>query len=199
MDLTQTLIGLCLGIALSAACGFRVFVPLLAVGVGTRAGMIHVGDGFGWLSSDWAILGLGVATLLEIGAYFVPWIDHALDAIATPAAVIAGTLLTASQISGMDPGLRWITGLVAGGGVAGFTQLLTVGTRGASTVSTGGVLNPIISLAQSVVSALLSAMAILLPIIAGIGVLLLLAALVCVVVYWRRRRGRARTPVLSPA
>lgn len=199
MDLTQTLIGLCLGIALSAACGFRVFVPLLAVGVGTRAGMIHVGDGFSWLSSDWAILGLGVATLLEIGAYFVPWIDHALDTVATPAAVVAGTLLTASQISGMDPGLRWITGLVAGGGVAGFTQLLTVGTRGASTVSTGGVLNPIISLAQSVVSALLSAMAILLPIIAGIGVLLLLAALVCVVVYWRRRRGHARTPVLSPA
>lgn len=188
----ETLMGLCMGLALAAACGFRVFLPLLVMSIGARAGMISLGDNFEWLASWPAIVGFGTAALLEIIAYFWPWLDHALDTIATPAAIIAGTLATASQIEGMNPALTWLTGLIAGGGLAGGTQAATVSTRGASTVTTGGLLNPIINAIQAAVSAVLSVLAVVVPIAAGLLVLSVALLVVTLVVRRARRRREAR-------
>ena len=182
-----------IGIALSATCGFRVFVPLLAVNIGTRAKdadgqpLIELAAGFNWLSSDIAMMIFLVAAIFEIGGYYIPWIDNLLDSVASPAAIIAGTLITASFITGMDPWLQWLLALIAGGGVAGAVQATTVVTRASSTVTTGGLGNPIVSSVETSGAFLGSALSILAaPFAIGVFVLLLGSGLWI----WFRRRNR---------
>ena len=182
-----------IGIALSATCGFRVFVPLLAVNIGTRAKdadgqpLIELAAGFDWLSSDIAMMIFLVAAIFEIGGYYIPWIDNLLDSVASPAAIIAGTLITASFITGMDPWLQWLLALIAGGGVAGAVQATTVVTRASSTVTTGGLGNPIVSSVETSGAFLGSALSILAaPFAIGVFVLLLGSGLWI----WFRRRNR---------
>lgn len=181
-----------IGIALSATCGFRVFVPLLAVNIGTRAKdadgqpLIELAAGFDWLSSDIAMMIFLVAAIFEIGGYYIPWIDNLLDSVASPAAIIAGTLITASFITGMDPWLQWLLALIAGGGVAGAVQATTVVTRASSTVTTGGLGNPIVSSVETSGAFLGSALSILAaPFAIGVFVLLLGSGLWI----WFRRRN----------
>ena len=182
-----------IGIALSATCGFRVFVPLLAVNIGTRAKdadgqpLIELAAGFDWLSSDIAMMIFLVAAIFEIGGYYIPWIDNLLDSVASPAAIVAGTLITASFITGMDPWLQWLLALIAGGGVAGAVQATTVVTRASSTVTTGGLGNPIVSSVETSGAFLGSALSILAaPFALGVFVLLLGSGLWI----WFRRRNR---------
>src|SRR5436853_235068 len=89
----ETILSLLIGIGLSAACGFRVFVPLLVVSVASHTGHLHLSSGFEWMGSDAALIAFAVATVLEVAAYYSPWLDNLLDTIASPAAVIAGTLV----------------------------------------------------------------------------------------------------------
>ena len=182
-----------IGIALSATCGFRVFVPLLAVNIGTRAKdadgqpLIELAAGFDWLSSDIAMMVFLVAAIFEIGGYYIPWIDNLLDSVASPAAIVAGTLITASFITGMDPWLQWLLALIAGGGVAGAVQATTVVTRASSSVTTGGLGNPIVSSVETSGAFLGSALSILAaPFAVGIFMLLLGSG----VWIWFRRRNR---------
>jgi hypothetical protein len=162
----QTVLSVILGIGLSAACGFRIFVPFLVVGIAARTGHLALGPSFVWLSSTPALIALAVATILEVGAYYVPWLDHLLDLIATPAAVLAGAVMTASVVTGIDPMLKWILALIAGGGIAGSVQALTVGTRKASLLATGGLANPVVSTAELGGSLLLTILAIAAPLAA---------------------------------
>ena len=117
------------GVALSAACGFRVFVPMLVMSIAVHSGHLVPSDGFMWLGSWAALAGFGVATVLEVAAYFIPLVNNALDVIATPAAAVAGTVLTASLVGDISPFLRWSLAVVAGGAVAGGVQLATVSLR----------------------------------------------------------------------
>lgn len=167
----ETLLSICLGIGLSAACGFRVFVPLLIMGIANRAGHLQLATGFDWMASDAALVAFGVATALEIAAYYVPWVDNLLDSIATPAAIVAGTIVTASVVTGMSPMLKWSLAVIAGGGVAGVIQGATVITRGASSVTTGGLGNPIFATIELGGSVLVSILAIVLPVVALLVIL----------------------------
>ena len=183
-----------IGIALSATCGFRVFVPLLAVNIGTRAQnvdgepLIELAAGFDWLSSDIAMMVFLVATLFEIGGYYIPWIDNLLDTVASPAAIVAGTVITASFITGMDPWLQWLLGLIAGGSAAGAVQATTVVTRASSTVTTGGLGNPIVASVETSGAFLGSALAILAaPFAIAVFVLLLGCG---GWIWWRHRRHK---------
>src|SRR6185295_12716156 len=97
------LLNLCLGIGLSAACGFRVFVPLLVMSLAARTGHLTLSPGFAWIGETPALVTLAVATLAEIAAYYVPWLDNALDVAASPAAVIAGIVASASVVTEIDP------------------------------------------------------------------------------------------------
>jgi hypothetical protein len=162
----NTLLSVLLGVGLSAACGFRIFVPFLLVGIAARTGHVALGASFAWMASTPALIALGVATVLEIGAYYVPWLDHALDLIATPAAVVAGVFMTASVVTGLDPMVKWSLALIAGGGIAGTVQALTVGTRKASLLTTGGLGNPIVSTVELAGSIGLTVLAIALPLLA---------------------------------
>jgi len=163
-----------IGVGLSAACGFRVFMPLLVMSLATQFGLLSLSPGFEWIGSDAGTVAFAVATILEISGYFIPWLDHLLDSIATPAAVLAGILATASLLGDFSPLLRWSLAIIAGGGAAGLVQASTVALRGLSLATTGGLANPVFSLLETLGAAGLSVFAILLPIIA----LILIVALI---------------------
>ena len=155
MDVVQILLSLSLGLGLAAACGFRVFIPPLMMGVGSRLDLYKLEGSFVWVDDTWAIAIFAVATLLEIGGYFIPWIDNLLDTIATPAAIIGGIFVTSASLEGeLDPSAQWTLSVIAGGSVSGVIQLGTVATRAISTGTTGGLANPIISLLEAVASIL---------------------------------------------
>ncbi|CAG0987364.1 hypothetical protein PHYC_02098 [Phycisphaerales bacterium] len=184
----DTILGLCIGVALAAACGMRVFAPLLIVSLGAHAGLVPLGESFAWLGTWGATIALGTATVVEFGASSVPWVEHALDAVASPAAIIAGTLLAASQLEHLPPGAAWFLALIAGGGAAGLTQAAGVTTRGASTVTTAGLLNPFLNAVQSIASLVVSVVAVVVPVLAA--VLVLTTAVVVGRWWWRRRAKR---------
>jgi hypothetical protein len=190
----EAIMSIMIGVALSATCGFRVFVPLLAVNIGTRAldadgqPRIELAGGFDWLSSDIALIVFLVATLFEIGGYYIPWIDNLLDTIASPASIVAGTVITASFVTGMDPWLQWLLGVIAGGGAAGAVQATTVVARAGSTVTTGGLGNPIVASVETSGAFLGSALSIVAVKFAIVVFVLLLGSGVWI--WWRRRRHK---------
>ena len=161
----DTLLSVILGVGLSAACGFRIFVPFLALGIAARTGHVTLGGSFAWMASTPALIALAVATVLEVGAYYIPWLDHALDLLASPAAVVAGVIMTASVVTGLDPMMKWSLAAIAGGGIAGTFQALTVGARKVSLLTTGGLGNPIVSTAELGGSIVLAVLAIAVPLV----------------------------------
>lgn len=185
-----------IGLALSATCGFRVFVPLLAVCIATRAEKtegetyVQLAENFSWLASDPAFVVFLVAAIFEIAGYYLPIIDNFLDTLATPAAVVAGTLITAAFLVDMEPWLQWVLGVVAGGGAAGAVQATTVVARAASTVTTGGLGNPVVATVETGYSFLGSLLAVVIaPLALAVSLLLVFTG----VFIWIRRRRRAAT------
>jgi hypothetical protein len=170
----ETLLGLVVGIGLSAACGFRVFVPLLGMSIASLMGYLSLSSGFEWIGSWPALIAFATATLFEIGAYYIPWLDHLMDTIATPAAIVAGSIVTASMIGHVSPFLKWSLAIIAGGGVAGAVQSGTVAVRGLLTSTTGGLGNFLLATTELFGSVLTTVFAILIPIVCFVLVGLLL-------------------------
>ena len=119
-----------------------------------------------WIGTYPALAAFAIATLLEILVYFIPWVDDIMGVISIPIAVIAGTVITASFITDMSPFLRWTLAAIAGGTVAGSVEVLTTGLRLASTVTTAGVANGVLSIGELLSSTVLSMLALLAPAIA---------------------------------
>lgn len=162
----ETILGLCIGIGLSAACGFRVFVPLLVMSVASLVGWFEPMKGFEWLAMPSVCVALAVATVCEIAAYYVPWVDNILDTVATPAAMVAGTLTTMAVSSGeMSQFASWAAAIIVGGGTAGAVQMSTVAVRGLSTATTGGLANPVVSTGEWIGALLLSILSFLVPVL----------------------------------
>jgi hypothetical protein len=182
----ETVLSLCLGIGLSAACGFRVFVPLLIISIASLSGHLNLSPGFQWIGSYPALVAFSVATALEITGYFVPWLDHMLDTVATPAAIVAGTVVTASVITDISPFLKWTLAVIAGGGAASVVQASTVLVRGASSISTGGLGNPVFATAELAGSVLTALTSLIAPVLT---VALLLLAMVLLARRWYRLRA----------
>lgn len=181
----ETILGLCIGIGLSAACGFRIFVPLLVMSVASLMGWFEPMKGFEWLAMPSVCIALAVATVCEITAYYIPWVDNALDTISTPAAMIAGTLTTMAVSSGeMSQFASWAAAIIIGGGTAGAVQMSTVAVRGLSTATTGGIANPVVSTGEWIGAFLLSVLSLLVPVLVVIVVLMM----VVWSVRWVRRK-----------
>ena len=168
------LLSICLGMGLSAACGFRVFVPLLAMSIASLSGHLTLSQGFQWIGTYSAFIAFGTATILEVAAYYVPWVDNLMDSIAAPAAMIAGTLVAASSIVQMSPLMKWALAIIAGGGTAAIFHGATTIMRGASTAVTGGLGNYAIATTELGIASGLSVLAITLPLACGVVVLVLL-------------------------
>lgn len=180
----ETLLGILIGIGLAAACGFRVFVPLLVMGGAARLGWFDVTPGFAWLASTPALAAFAVATVMEIAAAHVPWLDHVLDVVAAPLAVAAGALTMAGALGDAPPLLRWSFALIAGGGTAGLFHGLNAFLRLGSTATTAGFGNPLFAAVETFGSFVLAALSLLVP-LAGV---VLAALLVLLGVRLRRRR-----------
>jgi hypothetical protein len=168
----EALLSIGIGLGLASAAGLRVFVPLLFLGLAAHLEWVRLTDGFAWLASGPALAALLVATILEIGAYYVPWLDNLLDLAAAPLAVMAGIVATAAVTSELPPLVRWTLAIVAGGGAAGLVQGLTSLTRLKSTAATGGAANPILATLELFGALATSFLALAVPIAALAGVIL---------------------------
>lgn len=186
-------LSLAVGLGLAAAVGFRVFVPFTIISVAAMSGHLNLAPGFDWIGTYPALIAFGTATLLEILAYYIPWVDNLLDSVSTPVAVVAGVIITASVVGDVSPWLRWSLAVIAGGGIAGIVQSGTVLLRGASSMTTGGLGNVVVSSAELLGSVLTSILALLFPLIA----LVLLIFLVVWFVGRRRERSARRQTSLS--
>jgi len=177
-------LSVCVGIGLAAACGFRVFVPFLGISLAALAGHVQLADGMAWIGTWPAFICFLTATVLEIGAYYVPWIDNLLDSISTPAAMVAGTIAVASVVTDMSPMMRWTLALIAGGGTAGLIQASTVAIRGTSTATTAGTANWLVATCELLASIGATMLSMLMPFVAAAAVALII---ICGLMYFFRK------------
>lgn len=162
-----------IGIGLAAASGFRVFLPMFAVSLASYMGWIPMNDTFQWLAGLPTLITTGIATVVEILAYYIPYVDHLLDTISVPLATIAGSILFASQFADIGTFPQWALALIAGGGTAAAISSGFAGTRAASTATTGGLGNSVVATTETAGAGIMSVLAMAAPIIAGIAAIIL--------------------------
>ena len=158
------LVSIFLAIGLSAACGFRVFIPPLTYGLLYKAELVQLDTSWNWIGNDWVVAVLFLAAIIEIFGNLIPWVDNLLDILATPTSIMAGTILSASCLSDISPGLQWILSVMSGVLITSGFQLTTVSLRGLSSILTGGLINPVISFIEDFISLGISISIILFPI-----------------------------------
>lgn len=199
METTTVILAALLGLGLSASTGLNTFLPLLLLSGAARFNLagIELGDKFGWLTSDTAIIVLIIASVAEIVADKVPAVDHFLDSIGTFVRPAAATLATASVLTGanVDPTVAAIGALIIGTPTSLGFHTLKAGTRLASSATTFGCANPALSLVEDVFSVGLSIVSILAPLL--VPVVLLVAGLLLWRLY-RRTRASAATAGSAP-
>ena len=186
---------LAMGFALAATVGLRTFLPLLAGGLLARFGYVDLGHSFEWMQTTPALIVFGSAALFEVLADKVPGLDHALHVVESFVKPVAGTLVAASLFTNLDPMTAVVIGLVGGGTIAGAVHVAKGTTRAASTVLTGGLGNPVLSIFDDVLAVGGIVMAVLAPIIAALIVLVVVIGAVRLIS--KRRRAAASPPVSS--
>ncbi len=173
MDASTTF-SILLGIGLAASVGFRIFVPLFALSIASYYQVIPLNENWEWISGIPALITLGIATAVEIVAYLIPWLDNILDTIAVPLAALAGTAVMLSTAADLEPLITWSLAIIAGGGTATAIKTSTSTTRLASTATTGGIANPVVSTVETGSSILMAVLAFVAPILAIIIVVVIL-------------------------
>lgn len=168
-------ISILVGVGLAAACGMRVFMPLLAMSIAAHTGMLEPGSAMAWIGTWPALLALSTATVVEVVAYYIPWLDNLLDTLATPAAALAGAAAAATVMLPTDahfaPTWQWAGALLAGGGAAGAVQVTTVAARAISTATTGGTGNSVVATAENAGAAGVSLMFLIAPVLGAAMIL----------------------------
>ncbi|MGF1559291.1 MAG: DUF4126 domain-containing protein [Flavobacteriaceae bacterium] len=187
---SETVISIFLGVGLAASVGFRVFLPLFALSLAAYFDVWQLNASWQWIGSLAAVITLGVATMVEIFAYFIPWVDNILDSFAVPLAAIAGTAVMVSTVANLDPIITWSLAIIAGGGTA--TAIKGAGATGrlASTATTGGVGNPIIAAAETGTAAVVTTASIFAPLVAAVMVIIILFIIFRI---YRKLRPRTKT------
>jgi len=186
-------LSIALGVGLAAAVGFRVFLPMLVMSVAAYTGHLTLSSGLEWLGTAPALVMLSVATVLEILAYYIPGVDNLLDVVAAPAALIAGTVVSAAVITDRPPILKWTTAVIAGGGAAGLTQGLTSLLRAKSTLMTAGLGNHAVATGELGGALILSLLALAAP-LAAVGVVAVFCWFAVRLVRRLFRKDRPATP-----
>ncbi|MBT8376196.1 MAG: DUF4126 domain-containing protein [Bacteroidia bacterium] len=167
----ETLLSICLGIGLAASVGFRVFLPLFVLSLASYLQYVNLNESWQWIGGTTALVILGVATLVELLAYYIPIVDNFLDTVAIPLATLAGTLVMVSTVTDLSPVVTWTLAIIAGGGTATAIKSTASTTRLTSTVSTAGIGNPIVATIETVSSVVIAIVAVILPLVAFILVL----------------------------
>lgn len=196
-DFLPFLISLFIGIGLATATGFRVFLPIFFLSLGTYLGWIPLEQNYTWIGGLPVVIASGVATLFEILGYYIPFIDNLLDSITVPMATIAGSILFASQFTEVNAWIQWSMAIIAGGGTAATISTVLAGTRAASSASTAGIANPAISTIETIGSTIMSILAIFLPILAIIiAVIILYLMIKYGKKIWVKIQGKPREKLL---
>lgn len=179
LDISTSILGLFLGVGLAAASGFRVFLPFFALSLvihfnlGDYLGLGLFSDSFSWVGSTTALITLGIATIVEIFAYYIPVLDNLLDTVAVPLAGIAGAIIVASQLVELPQVIVWTLAIIAGGGTASLIGGTMATARAASTGTTAGLGNSVVSTTETGASILMVILSFVLPILAFVLVLVL--------------------------
>lgn len=187
---SETVISIFLGIGLAASVGFRVFLPLFALSLAAYFNVWELNDSWQWIGSLAAVITLGVATIIEIFAYFIPFVDNLLDSVAVPLAAIAGTAVMVSTVADLDPVVTWSLAIIAGGGTATAIKGAGATSRLASSATTGGLANPVVSTLETGTAMVVTTASIFAPFIAAILVIIILFIIFRI---YRKLRPRART------
>lgn len=188
-----------IGIGLATASGFRVFMPLFAVSLASYMQWIDMPTNFEWLSGLPTLITTGIAMIVEIAAYYIPVVDNILDSFNVPLAAIAGTILFASQYTGLEAFPQWALALIAGGGTAATISSGFAGTRAASTATTGGIGNSVVATTETAGAGLLSIGAFIFPIIAGIaGIILVIVVIILGRKLWNKFKTYNAGDIESP-
>ena len=187
---SETVISFFLGIGLAASVGFRVFLPLFELSLVGYFDVWSLNDSWQWIGSLAAVITLGVATIFEIFAYFIPWVDNLLDSMAVPLAAIAGTAVMVSTVAGLDPVVTWSLAIIAGGGTATAIKGAGATSRLASTATTGGVANPVISTVETGTAMVVTTASIFAPMLATVFVIIILFIIFRI---YRKIRPKAKT------
>jgi len=169
----EIITAIAIGIGLSASCGFRVFVPMFVASIAAKIGVFPVNEGFLWLAGWPAIICLGTATIVEILAYYIPFVDNLLDTIATPLAIGAGTLLVTSVLPVDNNMLKWTIGFIVGGGAAAAVQAGSVVTRLVSSNLTAGTGNAVVATGEHAAAIGTSVLSLFIPLAVAVILILL--------------------------
>jgi hypothetical protein len=194
-DTTLFVSQLAMGFALAACVGLRAFLPLFLAGLAARGGYVDLGASFQWMESTPALVVFGSAVVFEILADKIPLLDHALHAAEAFVKPAAATILAASLLTNLDPLTAMTLGLIGGGTVAGAVHALKGTARIASTATTGGLANPLLSLVDDVLATAGTLLAFVVPLLAVL--LLLVLAALGLWIYRRRRVSAAQPPSLT--
>ena len=188
--MTEFLLAGAAGVVLAASAGLRAFMPLFGVGLASRLLDWSIAPSMDWMASDVGLVGLGIATVVELLADKVPLVDHTLDVLHTVLGPVAGALVAFSLSADLPPAVGTILAIALGAPVAGGVHLIAAITRVKSSVMSAGSFNPALSLAEDVISVSAIALTILIPIIT-----LFIAPIVIAVIlrFALRRLGRSRT------
>lgn len=145
MDVGQLIFVILMAVSLSACAGIRAFIPPLALSLFAMTGYITLNPQFAWLAR-WEVAAIfGLAVIIELVADKFPGVDHALDTAGLVIKPALGALLASSVITGVDPLLALIIGIIVGGGTAGIVHVGRAKLRLLSTAFTGGMGNPVLS------------------------------------------------------
>lgn len=178
-----------IGIGLAAASGFRVFLPMFAVSLASYLHWIPMNESFEWLAGLPTLITTGIATIAEILAYYIPFIDHILDTLCVPMATVAGSILFASQFSDLGTFPQWALALIAGGGTAATISSGFAGIRAASSATTGGLGNSVVGTTETAGAGIMSVLAMALPVVAAIcAIVLVILVLVLGRKAWKKLR-----------
>lgn len=166
-----------MGVGLAACAGLRAFLPLLVVGVAGRIDWLPLTSSFDWLASTPALIVFGVAVLVELAADKFPVVDNFLDAMQTFVKPVAGAIVAAGVLTELTPLQASVLGIVSGGAVAATVHLAKAKLRLASTLTTIGSANPVLSLVEDITSFFGALLSLLAPLFVACVVLLLLLGL----------------------
>ncbi|NAS30379.1 DUF4126 family protein [Flavobacteriaceae bacterium R38] len=186
---SETIISIFLGIGLATSVGFRVFLPLFALSLAAYFNLWELNESWQWIGSLGALITLGVATIVEIFAYYIPWVDNLLDSMALPLATVAGTAVMVSTIADLSPMITWTLAIIAGGGTATAIKGASATTRLGSTATTGGLANPIVSSVETGTAVVVSTASVMAPIL---GIILVIIILSMVFLFYRKIRPRKK-------
>lgn len=174
---------------LATAAGLNAWVPLLATGLLARwTDLIDVTGAFDVLTQTPVLISLAVVAAADFAGDKIPAVDHVLHAAGTVIAPATGVVAALAATNALDvsPALVTVIGLVAAETAHGTRMAI----RPFSTVGTGGLGNPVLSLIEDAGAVVLSVLAIVLPVLAAI--VIVVAATASWRIIRRLRRGRSQ-------